>query len=225
MAEEITEVKNKKQVRGIVPRKEVDIIAVATFASRAWKESGLTLRWINPDEMLADTMEFKSTFDANMKTSGERRVVTNTLKAVNTEINLSLKYLKGYIADEFDSNGVHAYYPQFGIAKEKKMFVIPRDNDRRKLALEQMLKALARYDFGKRKYGLEYWGSLYDRFIHAKSEASGHDSDSAGQISVKTDLNARIIKTLNALICLVKANYPESWREELRVWGFQKEKY
>ena len=34
-----------------------------------------------------------------------------------------------------------------------------------------------------------------------------------------------IRKTLNALIYLVKANYPDSYHTELKQWGFQKDRY
>ncbi len=34
-----------------------------------------------------------------------------------------------------------------------------------------------------------------------------------------------IKKTLNALIYLVKANYPDNYHTELKQWGFQKDRY
>jgi hypothetical protein len=35
----------------------------------------------------------------------------------------------------------------------------------------------------------------------------------------------QVRKTLNALVLLIKANYPDTSAAELRQWGFKKEKY
>ena len=32
-------------------------------------------------------------------------------------------------------------------------------------------------------------------------------------------------KVLNALVWVLKGNFPDTYKEELRSWGFQKEKY
>lgn len=34
-----------------------------------------------------------------------------------------------------------------------------------------------------------------------------------------------LTKGLNTIIMALKANYPDTWKTELRNWGFQKEKY
>ncbi len=41
----------------------------------------------------------------------------------------------------------------------------------------------------------------------------------------KNDCRKKIQGTLNGLILLIKANYPDTYSGELRNWGFQKEKY
>ena len=44
------------------------------------------------------------------------------------------------------------------------------------------------------------------------------------EIIIKNKLK-ELNKTLRALINLIKANYPDTYKAELRTWGFQKEKY
>ncbi|MDR2927653.1 MAG: hypothetical protein LBV41_05575 [Cytophagaceae bacterium] len=225
MEDEVIDVKHKKQKRRVTPRKEVDIITVSLMVRKTWEKSGLVLKWTTPDEFEQNTTEFKRIIDASNHTVGERRVITNRLSIVNADIDKSLKYVKGYIGEMFGKNEEYAYYTQFGIVRDNKMYIIPRDNDTREQSLEQMLQAIERNGMAGSKYGLEYWQSLYNRFVIAKNNAAAHDSDSASHVSAKNDLKAKIIKTLNALVFMIKANYPDSWKEELRVWGFQKDKY
>ena len=41
----------------------------------------------------------------------------------------------------------------------------------------------------------------------------------------KNILKADLKKSLNAIVSVIKANYPDNYKQELRNWGFQKEKY
>ncbi|MDR2926774.1 MAG: hypothetical protein LBV41_01005 [Cytophagaceae bacterium] len=223
--EELIEVKGKKQSRSIVPQKDVDVLTVSTSATDAWIKSELTLKWTSPLEFRDSTIQYKAAYDTGNTLLGERRIITQTFAAINSEIDNSLKYVKGYIADMFTKENAKAYYTQFGIEKAGNKYAIPRDNDTRQHSLEKMIKALDSNDMGTRKYGKTYWEALYHRFVNTKQAASTRDGETSVQVSNKAELKAKIIKTLNALISLVKANYPDNWKEELRMWGFQKEKY
>ncbi len=220
------EVKSKKSPHGATPRKEADIITIAANVAASWeKRPELTLIWITPDGLKDATGVFKESFTVRNETKGARMVITRTLKSINTEINQSVKYLKGYIADTYQAKDAPAYYTQFGIVKDRRAYTIPSDNDKRLHALEQLVKAIGQHGMSDRKYGQQYWTNLYEQFVQAKNQAAESDSTSAEHINIKTGQKAVIKKALNALIYLIKANYPDSWKEELRVWGFQKEKY
>ncbi|MDR1172832.1 MAG: hypothetical protein LBL24_10290 [Bacteroidales bacterium] len=220
------EVKSKKSRQGATPRKEADIITVAANIAASWKNRpGLILAWTTPDSLTDAAGIFKTSVTVRNETKGDRAVITRTLQSINTEVDQSVRYVKGYIADMFQAKEAPVYYGQFGIAKERGRFKMPDDNDKRQLALEQMVKAIDRHGMGDRKYGNPYWTNIYEQFVQAKSRASDSDSSSAEHVSIKTEQKALIRKTLNALIHLIKANYPDTWKEEMRIWGFQKEKY
>jgi hypothetical protein len=75
------------------------------------------------------------------------------------------------------------------------------------------------------KYGYDYWNDIHIRYAQAKEEAQAVDGIVSQHVAAKAKHIERIRETLNALILLLKANYPDGSREELRRWGFQKEKY
>ena len=56
-------------------------------------------------------------------------------------------------------------------------------------------------------------------------QAIAIDGEVSVKVGNKNDLRLTIKKTHNALINLLKANYPDSYTTLLRNWGFQKEKY
>jgi hypothetical protein len=219
------EIKNKKSVRGNIPGREADLIGVSESVLCTWRKREMYLLWTSPDEFEGTLNIFSRSFDARNKTKGDRRVITHNYRGLNLEINRSVKHVKGYLADKFPEGEAPSHYAQFGIVKHRKEYVIPADGDRRLHALGLMVKAIEEQGFSDRNYGKEYWTDIFNRFSQAKSDAVGSDRNTAEQVSVKSDRKAVIIKTLNALIYAIKANYPDSWKEELRAWGFQKEKY
>jgi hypothetical protein len=47
----------------------------------------------------------------------------------------------------------------------------------------------------------------------------------ASKVGDKNILKKDLKKGLNAVVLAIKANYPDNYKEELRNWSFQKEKY
>jgi len=72
-------------------------------------------------------------------------------------------------------------------------------------------------------YGLDYWTALADEYETLITSSK----ESAGNISIKASdkniLKTELRKTLNALILLIKANFPDNYAAVLRQWGFLKE--
>ena len=48
---------------------------------------------------------------------------------------------------------------------------------------------------------------------------------SAEKAEIKKHLIEQTVKTLRAIVGLIKVNYPDSYKHELIKWGFQKDKY
>lgn len=220
------DMKPQKSPQGTVPRAEADLISVATQVVKSWKEHPeLTMIWTTPDHLQESTAMFAESFTVRNKLKSTRMVITQDLRAVNKEINDSIKYVKSYISEKYTAGNAPTYYPQFGIIKIRNAYKIPADNDNRLHSLAQMVTALGEHGLDDRKYGKPYWEDIQERFIEAKEKANDSDSASSGHVNIKSEQKVVIRKILNALISLLKANYPDNWKSELRVWGFQKEKY
>ena len=120
----------------------------------------------------------------------------------------------------------YAHYAQFGIIKLKSgNYGLPNDNDKRLFALQQLVASINESPLHNRRYGYAYWNDLLVRFEAAKNQAVNDDSAVSQHVNDKQEQKIYIRQTLNALLLLIRANWPHQWREEMRVWGFQKEKY
>ncbi|MDR2928782.1 MAG: hypothetical protein LBV41_11390 [Cytophagaceae bacterium] len=220
------EPKGKKHVRGTVPRKDSDIIGVANLVVESWKKyPAITLAWITPSQLKSAVNTFATSFDDRNETKGSRITITQGFATLNTEIDASVSYIKGYVADAFGKNEAASYYLQFGLVKVGGTYKLPRDKDERLHSLDQMVKAIDRHGMSDQKYGKQYWETIRTSYAELKTAGDKSDSASAEYIAIKAESKAFIIKALNCLVLAIKANYPDTYKDVLRVCGFQKEKY
>ena len=209
-----------------IPSKEADTITVSKDVSASWlKHPDFKLSWITHARFAASITAFEDSFKGRSEAKGVRSEVSNDLKKLNIEIDQSVEVVKGYITERYNKKEASVYYPQFGIVKVGKGYTLPRDNDKRRLALEQMLSGINSNEMNDKTYGKAYWTDINGRFEQIFTKSRTTDTASKDHVSNKTEQRIMIRKVLNALIHLIRANYPDTYRDELRKWGFQKEKY
>jgi hypothetical protein len=215
-----------RKITRTLPQKESDLNTVAKDVAAVWAtRPEISLVWTGVEQFQQSIGLFGTSYAERADMRGIRRGVTQNLKMLNREINLGTEHLKNYLTEQYSRNTARVHYESVGITKVGSGYQLPADNDSRLYAIEQLLKGLEEHDLNDRKYGLAYWKDLHTRFAAAKAQASEADRTSTSHVSVKAEQKKQIRKTLNALIYVIKGNYPETWREELRVWGFQKDKY
>lgn len=219
----------KPNSKSNIPTGDMDFGTVANDAMEMWKiENWLTLKYITQAEAQGKVNLYNSIIDNRKDDGGDRPQYTVALKTVNGEIDGSIKYIKGYLQEEHGEEGkevVQSYYPAFGIVKVGDAFEIPKDASSRKVALSLMLTAIKDNNFEDRKYGLPFWTDLktrYDGLVQTSRALDGTISDNVGDKNV---LKEELHEVLISLINVITGNYPKTYHEQLRKWGFQKEKY
>ncbi|MDR1678402.1 MAG: hypothetical protein LBR81_01325 [Prevotellaceae bacterium] len=223
IVEEKEQIKRKKRN---LPGKEADLNTIATEVAAVWaKHPKITLLWTDIEKFEQAVTTFAASYAEREDAKGTRQGVTQSLKGVNSEINSSVEQLKAHLAVAYTKRIAAAHYASLGIVKKRSGYKLPVDNDRRLYALEQLIKGLEKHGLSEGKLGTAYWKDILSRFTQLKKQAAEIDKNSALHVGIKTKQKLQIRKTLNALISVIKGNYPDSWKEELRVWGFQKEKY
>ena len=88
-----------------------------------------------------------------------------------------------------------------------------------------MISGIAAHGFATAKYGTAYWQPILDEYSTLMEQASKVDGTVSNKVSAKNELRKTIFKTHNALINVLKGNYPDTYKSVIREWGFQKEKY
>ena len=88
-----------------------------------------------------------------------------------------------------------------------------------------MIKGVEKHKLSVAKYPTDFFRDLQKQYQVLLQETQTIDSTVASEVSNKNEAIKQVEKVLNALIYVIKGNYPDTYKGELRAWGFQKEKY
>lgn len=215
----------KPTSKGNIPSADVDLVMVATEVAAKWAlKPEIGLVWITVADFTAKTTNLKLVFESRMLIGSERPQITQQLKTLDQQINSHLRYVKNYLDDKYKQSAI-SYYPAFGIVYVNKSYILPKDRNSRLEALNLMINGLNENNLSTKEFGTAFWQTLRTEYQLLLNRAVAND----GMVAIKVgDMNAykkEIRSTLNCLIYAIKANYPLTYKSELRDWGFQREKY
>jgi hypothetical protein len=160
-----------------------------------------------------------------MKKGSARPQLTKALQVVEKTIDEGIQNVKNYIVEKYKKDNAKSYYPSFGIVQKGSSFSLPKDQDGRSKALELLVEAIAENGFGDKQYGPAFWKTVQTEYDTLLETASATDSAISSKVGDKNMLKKEIKKALNSIIAVIRGNYPDTYKTELRNWGFQKEKY
>ena len=209
-----------------LPAKELELGAIATLASAKWTVSTwLTLLWLTPVQFATLVVNYKAALTIRNISGGTKKGVVQSMKLINKEIDDAMVYVKGYILEIFKKDRAKSMYATFGIQSKDGHYNLPDDIDGRAAALGTLLTAIRDNGLDDKEYGRAFWDDIKARFDELASQTTSLSSTISVKVGDKKELKKELLLALNSLIKSIQANYPHTWKEELRAWGFQKERY
>lgn len=218
----------EKKVRrtNTMPVKQTDLLTLSENVANKWATTPeVTLRWIKLEEYKALVRQFRDALDQRTEVGSSRQSTTKMLKNLDTTINTAIEEVKIAILSKFGRQDGKSYFSEFGILKINKAFRFPQDRNQRLQSLDSLLRGLVKYTIEVTNYPFNFFKNAREQYNTLVQEAQNIDSTVATEVSNKNEAMKQVEKVLNALIQALKANYPDTYKSELRAWGFQKEKY
>lgn len=217
-------VKTIKKVKKL-PDSDINVADVAQKVAENWLTKSLKLEWITATDFKKMADDFANNLQSRKAEGLTRPQITQRLKELDSAINKNIAYVKNYLSEDVGKGNETPYYAQLGIEKEASTYRLPADRNNRISALNILLKGIKDRGYDSRQYGTAYWQPIAVEYNTLLAEANSKDSAVSSKVNIKNKNKEQVLKVLNALIHLIQANYPDSYASELRVWGFQKEKY
>ncbi|MGV9003365.1 hypothetical protein [Flavobacterium sp.] len=216
----------KSSNKGNVPAADVDFGKVAKDVSEAWIARPLiTLLWTNAVAFSTEAISYNTELASRKTIGGDRPQITNALNTLDDQMDEALAYVKGYILEKYKKAASTSYYAAFGIVHKTNKYILPADRNYRLSSLDLMLTGLVSHGFDAKEYGTAFWEPIRDQYEILLNQATSTDGTVSTKVSSKNTLKDSLRKKMNALINVLMGNYPDTYKAELRTWGFQKEKY
>lgn len=209
-----------------LPDRDIELKDVSKNVSVSWVANPqITLLWKNSAEFEKEVDSFADNLVDRIDTGTKRPGVTLSLVQQDKQIDDGVIEVKIYIAKKFKKANAPAQYPRYGIVKVGDTYKMSLDRNQRKAALGLMVKAIAEDGFGDEEYGSSFWKAIQADYTASVDAAGANAGTVSEKVATKKMQKRGIRKVLKALRRALEANYPDTYREMLRKWGWQKERY
>lgn len=209
-----------------LPNADINFGKVVTSVSNKWSSnSWLKLKWLTVAEFTADANNYNSILSARLQQGSTRPQITKALKVLDKKMDDALIYVKGYIVEKYKKEDAKSYYAAFGIEYKTNKYVFPTDQNKKQVAIALMLDALVANGFDTKEFGTAFWQPIQTEYSDLVKSATLTDGAVSINVGDKNKLKEKLKKGLNAILGSIKANHPDTYKQEIRDWGFQKEKY
>lgn len=208
-----------------IPYADTDFGAVITTVAAKWLDNPqITLLWIPANEFSLKAASFNAELNNRQDVGSYRPQITVRLKQLDKSINTALPFVKGYLLELY-KDAAKSYYPSFGIEHKTNKYILPADRNKKSEALRLMINALNANGLDGKEFGVAFWTAIKSEYDLLIGKAIITDGTVSTKVSSKNELKKELKKGINSLIQAIRANYPDTYKAELRNWGFQKEKY
>jgi len=209
-----------------VPSKDAALLGVSQSVSTKWAASAfIALVWRTQGDFASDVAAFKNGLESRNTEGGKRSQQTQELENLDNEIEDAVSYVKSYIGDKFGPPNARAHFAEFGIAHRSGNYEFPKERQQRKDALRMMADAVAANGFDTKQYGTAWWADIKTKYDAASTAASAGASNVSGAVSEMVTLRTNLRRVLHSILLLLEANYPDTFDQAKREWGFLKEGY
>ncbi|MDB5268570.1 MAG: hypothetical protein JWP58_1610 [Hymenobacter sp.] len=209
-----------------LPFGQLELATLAVNAGKAWQASELgDLLWKTKAAFLPQAETYLASLETADAAGDNRSPQARRLRELDKAIDKGVTLVKGYLAEDHEDDADEAYYDEFGIKAEGKNQRLPGARPARAKALAKLVKAIKAHGYDDRKYGKAFWtpiASEYAELVEKRTQTEGNASGETGKKNVQ---EKPLRKVLKALISLIKAHYPDTYKSVLREFGFQKEGY
>jgi hypothetical protein len=218
---------NKKPVRTrTIPKADIDFMDVAKAVAQNWLTTpGITLLWKTSADFDKAVQAYSTSLEVRINTGSLRPGQTLTLVQLDKQIEEAVGEVKIYIEKKYKRANAPAQFARFGIIKENRAYVMSQDRNNRKAALKQMVDTIAAEGFGNEEYGTAFWTDIKTAYDAALATASTTTGEVSSKVATKNEQKKSISKVLTALLFVLRGNYPETYKEIYRQWGWRKESY
>jgi len=216
----------KPNTTAAIPAADVDFMDVAKKVAATWLATpDITLVWKKSGDFDKQVQDYAQSLSSRKATGSLRPGQTFTLKQLDKQIDDAVREVKVYIERKFKTAGAVAQFARYGIIKDGTNYRMSRDRNNRKEALKLMIDAIAEDGFANEEYGTAFWTEVQTNLTNALAASGNIAGDVSGKVATKNQQKIAVKKVMTSLQLILRGNYPDTYKQVYRDWGWQKESY
>ena len=217
---------SKKTAMSNMPKADADFLTLAKAVDAKWQATPtLKLLWIDQPTYKILVASYDANLGNRLSVGSGRTSQTKTLAQINKQIDAAVEEVKIYIIKKFKKANAAAQFAKYGIIKQSGSYRLPKDNDKRALALPLMAAAIIADGFGTEEFGTTFWKTITTNFTAALKNTIDTTKNLSNKVAAKGTDRQKIHSVLIAIRHLIYANYPDTCDQVLREWGFIKQNF
>lgn len=211
---------------GNVPTKDADLDNVATAVATKWEaENWFIVRYMKQDDFANNAKRFNELLQQRTEAGGGTHGLSTDMHELDKEADDAIPYVKNFAFGIWGAKLAKDHYGEFGIEHHSSGYELPDDRNKQKIAFETMINALQKYNITTVPYGANWWTDYLTRYNEAMGASEGSDKTISGYVGELNQLRTSLRRTLQSVLYILEGNYPDTFEQERRVWGFLKDRY
>lgn len=215
---------DNENVKSYIPSKKADIEAVGAEVNKNWKENPwLTLQYTSQSVFEKQVETYSQSVEKAGKAAGKISSNSSDLKSLDKQIDVATGEtgLRADLKKKFKSN-INAQYGRYGFERKSNGYVLPKDRDKRLLAIKRIPDALVEDGLANVEYGEKFWRQMIDEYDKALGNQNKTIEVLSGETGSKDEVKKQIVKTMRSILFVLRGNFIDNPTAAYRKWGFKK---
>ncbi len=225
--------KRKKRKKGIqteqqslrtIPKRSETVLSLAIRVLEYWVTTSYELSWTSKERFADQLSKFNSAWALGESQGSQRPDAIRRLKELDQIINGHIGQVKNHLIKLMGRQKATNFYKVFGMVKIGESYRMPRKRSERINSLEKLVKELEHTDFSEMVFGKDFWIKILEEYKNLLNFNVEKTENLHMTVAEKNQYKSQIRLTLRSLVHLLKANYPTTWKQQMKLWGFWKER-
>jgi len=213
------------KAKGWLPTSDVEFLSLANHVAENCPELFFPTSYCNKAQLAEWNAGFAESLDQKNHVKSRKTRTGGTAGELEAEMNSNIERVKDYLKESFGARVAPKHYAAFGIVYDNSTYKLPRNREGLLDSLKQIIKAVNEYGYNDKKYGQAYWTNMQAQYTALVDDTYISSSVVTESTLTKNNHKALIKRALYSVIKIVQAHYPDDYAAQLRIMGFQKEKY
>lgn len=210
------------------PTAQQDFRDVALNVAGAWiLNPAITLLWTNSADFNTKAGLYASLVASRLTIGASRQPESEELANLDETMDERLPDLKGYCIGKWGMNNAPSHYASFGIVHRNDSYIWPTDRNERKTSLQMCAPACVAAGFTGLPfvYDSAFWDNIRIQYELLMTNTTTIDGQVADIIGARDLTRTFLVSVMDALLLSLRANYPDTFQNVWRTWGWQAEDF